>query len=67
MRANCPACGQPSSRALYCGFPLWLCECGTAWGFWSWVPAFLPFNGVFLVYEPGHYLGALWHFLKGEL
>jgi hypothetical protein len=30
------------------------------------VPAFLPFNGVFLVYEPGHYFGALWHFLKGE-
>jgi hypothetical protein len=66
MNATCPACGRRSARVLCYGFPMWICECEVLWGFWSWVPVLLPFNGMFLAYTPGHYFGALWRYLTGS-
>ena len=58
----CPACGGTSSKAIYAGFPVWLCDdmwCSTVHGRFSGIMDLVPFNGSFLVYE-GSYLGALW-------
>ena len=64
---TCPSCSGPSSRAIYAGFSMYLCDdpfCSVYFGVWSWVMEFLPFNGTWLIYE-GWYLGALWVWFFG--
>lgn len=62
---TCPRCGAPATKALYAGFPMWLCidlvSCSTVFGCWAWVMLYLPYNGVFIRYD--WYLSGLWYFL----
>lgn len=72
---RCPNCDGPMSRAIYLGFPLWLCEdgddCGTADGLFARLPFFLPIPVHDAYGEPyftflrytGAYLPALWYWL----
>jgi len=63
----CPNCGQPGTRAIYVGLPVWVClfeDCHTGWGFWSWLPVVFGFNGALMSYE-GSYWRALWAWLRG--
>jgi hypothetical protein len=61
----CPLCGSAYTKALYAGIPVKLClnnECSLMWGFFSIIVTWLPFNGMFFVYE-GNYFKALWCWL----
>jgi len=63
---KCPTCGVESSKVLYMGIPVRLCNdrnCNTVFGFWSWLMALVPFNGFFFVYE-GSYLKAMYDWLR---
>jgi hypothetical protein len=60
----CPQCGREAAHVIYYGLPMWLCDCAELLGFWSWIALWLPFNGVFMVFE-GPYLPALWAWIKG--
>lgn len=61
----CPKCGRLSEKVIYAGIPARLCTdetCSCLWGFWSFLITWLPFNGIFFVYE-GSYLKGLWQWL----
>ncbi len=52
-------------RVIYMGLPMYLCkepQCNEVSGFWSWILAFVPFNGEFMIYE-GNYFKAVWNWL----
>ena len=69
---KCPECGGPASKAIYMGIPVKLCmnqhrpDCALCWGFWSFMMAYVPFNGCFMAYSGGWYLEALIVWLRGE-
>lgn len=61
---DCPQCGVPATKALYAGFPMWLCSdmtCGCVFGMCAFVMEWLPFNGVFVRYDS--YWSGLWHLI----
>lgn len=68
MSRKCPRCGGGRVRVIYMGFPMWFCgashelalegrepECITLWGFWSYILAVVPFNGVMFYYDYKRY------------
>jgi len=61
----CPQCGAPATKAMYAGFPMWLCidttSCSTVFGMCAFVMSWLPYNGVFIRYD--RYWSGLWTFL----
>lgn len=72
---NCPACSSTNTfRALSFGLPMKLCnDCNCGWGLAAWVHEQLDslfgvslFTGELVVYEPGGYWRALWHWLWGH-
>jgi hypothetical protein len=68
LMQTCPVCHAQGQRAIYYGFPLWICvgeHMPVVWGFWAWPTALLPFNGWMMVYE-GSYWSALLYWLKGR-
>ncbi len=61
----CPQCGAPATKAMYAGFPMWLCidmaQCSCVFGGMAFVMGYIPFNGVFIRYS--NYWHGLWTFL----
>lgn len=65
---TCPMCGGPFERVLYMGLPGKLCQdevCRCLVGPACWTSA-IYFNGLFTLYEKGHYWRALWNWLTGN-
>ncbi len=72
----CPSCGHSARRVIYLGLPMRLCGdhyCCTVFGWWSWVPLWLPVSSfdetgeagwAFMAYT-GSYPRALWRWLRG--
>lgn len=68
MNNVCPICNCSATKAIYYGLPHYLCDnvdCSCLFGFWVIITQFLPFNGVFMLYE-GSYIPALCSWFTGE-
>lgn len=66
----CTMCNSPTSRVIYCGLPMRLCDdrhCNGIYGWWQWVVGMIPepSDGFTFVRFEGPYLAALWHWLRG--
>lgn len=64
----CPDCQSEQLHVIAYGLPGRLCtngRCCALRGPAEWVLRWAPFNGEFLVYEPGGYWRALWEWVRG--
>jgi hypothetical protein len=64
MITRCPDCNENPQKVIYYGLPMYLCDCGTLFGFWSSFVLWLPFRGFMAIYE-GSYWVAMAAWLRG--
>lgn len=69
MKPICPECKKTdfSMKVICAGVPMKTCDrCELFWGFWSFVPLYIGFDGSMVAYDDGYGLKAWWSWITGN-